>query len=67
MTLEAFSAVVLAAVFLDEGISAVQALGGAAIVAAAAVIAASSHEARPRRRPATLRPWTSKPQLGTPL
>jgi drug/metabolite transporter (DMT)-like permease len=38
MTLEAFSAVVLAAIFLGEGISAAQALGGLAILSAAAVI-----------------------------
>jgi drug/metabolite transporter (DMT)-like permease len=39
MTLEALSAVVLAAAWLGEPITAAQALGGAAIVAAAAVIA----------------------------
>jgi drug/metabolite transporter (DMT)-like permease len=43
-TLEAFSAVVLAAIFLHESISAPQAFGGAAILAAAAVIAWSHRE-----------------------
>jgi drug/metabolite transporter (DMT)-like permease len=45
MTLEALSAVVLAAIFLDEGISAAQGLGGVAILVAAAVIA-WSHRAK---------------------
>jgi drug/metabolite transporter (DMT)-like permease len=43
MTLEAFSAVALAAIFLGEGLSGVQALGGVAIVAAAAVMGWSKH------------------------
>jgi drug/metabolite transporter (DMT)-like permease len=47
-TLEAGSAVVLAAVALGEGISAAQALGGVAIVAAAAVIARSHRRERPQ-------------------
>jgi drug/metabolite transporter (DMT)-like permease len=47
-TLEAGSAVVLAAVALGEGISAAQALGGIAIVAAAAVIARSHRRERPQ-------------------
>jgi drug/metabolite transporter (DMT)-like permease len=41
MTLEAISAVVLAAVFLDESIGLLQALGGMAVLAAAAIIAIS--------------------------
>lgn len=41
MTLEAFSAVVLAAIFLHEKISGAQTLGGAAIVVAAAIISRS--------------------------
>jgi drug/metabolite transporter (DMT)-like permease len=56
MTLEACSAVVLAAIFLHEAISPAQALGGAAILAAAGVIAWSHHvgptAARPARRTA---------------
>ena len=39
LTLEAFFAIVLAAVFLDEGIRPLQAVGGTAILAATAVIA----------------------------
>lgn len=38
MTLEAVFAVALAAIFLNEGVNAVQALGGVAVLAAAAVI-----------------------------
>jgi len=41
MTLEAFFAVVLAAVLLDESISVVQALGGAAILAAAVLVSSA--------------------------
>jgi len=48
MTLEAASTVVLAAIFLGEGISFAQALGGLAILAAAAVIARSHSRERPR-------------------
>ncbi|HEX8159405.1 MAG TPA: EamA family transporter [Solirubrobacteraceae bacterium] len=43
MTLEALSAVVLAAIFLHENISAIQTVGGSAIVAAAAIIAWTHH------------------------
>jgi drug/metabolite transporter (DMT)-like permease len=39
MTLEAVSSIVLAAIFLDESITIVQALGGVAVLAAAVVIA----------------------------
>ena len=64
MTLEAFSAVVLAAIFLNEGISTVQALGGLAIVTAAAVIAWSQHaEAQIARPPRSFR-WTLKTTVG---
>jgi drug/metabolite transporter (DMT)-like permease len=39
MTLEAVSAVLLAALFLDESITASQAIGGAAILSAALLVA----------------------------
>jgi drug/metabolite transporter (DMT)-like permease len=51
MTLEAFFAIVLAAIFLGEGIQPVQALGGLAILAATAVIAAQRN--RPVMVPAS--------------
>lgn len=52
-TLEAFSAIVLAAVFLGEDITAAQAVGGAAILVAAGVIALTVHRAgRPGEPPA---------------
>jgi drug/metabolite transporter (DMT)-like permease len=38
LTLEAVFAIVLAAIFLDEGLGAAQALGGAAVLAAAVII-----------------------------
>jgi drug/metabolite transporter (DMT)-like permease len=46
MTLEAVSTVVLAAIFLGEGISPAQAIGGLSILAAAAVIAQSHRRER---------------------
>lgn len=51
MTLEAFFAIVLAAVFLGEGIRPLQAVGGAAILAATALVAA-----RPRVAPTPAAP-----------
>lgn len=50
-TLEAFSAIVLAAVFLDENVTAAQTAGGAAILVAAGVIALTAHTSQ--RPPAT--------------
>ena len=44
MTLEAVASVVLAAIFLDERLTFVQVLGGAAVLAAAIVIALSQAE-----------------------
>ena len=44
MTLEAVASVVLAAIFLDERLTFVQVLGGAAVLAAAVVIALSQAE-----------------------
>ncbi|MCA1691240.1 MAG: DMT family transporter [Acidimicrobiales bacterium] len=50
-TLEAFSAIVLAAVFLGEKITAAQAAGGAAILVAAGIIAATASSNRPPEDP----------------
>ena len=47
LTLEAVFAIVLAAIFLGEGLGAVQALGGAAVLAGAVIISLT-----PVRRPA---------------
>ncbi|MGX9787484.1 DMT family transporter [Mycobacterium sp. MMS18-G62] len=58
-TLEAGSAVVLAAGVLGEGISAAQALGGVAIVAAAAVIAFSANRRKSPRHAETLEPFAT--------
>jgi drug/metabolite transporter (DMT)-like permease len=52
-TLEAFSAMVLAALFLGERITAAQLVGGAAILAAAGIIAMTSRTA-PRPAPPTM-------------
>jgi drug/metabolite transporter (DMT)-like permease len=51
LTLEAVFAIVLSAIFLDEGLGAVQALGGVAVLAAALII--SLTPLRPRIETAT--------------
>lgn len=72
MTLEAFSAVVLAAAFLHEPITSAQLLGGAAILGAAAMIAGSRDAPRtpinpqvPPPRPRHPRPRPPRPRPRT--
>src|SRR5205823_3426666 len=49
LTLEAVFAIVLAAIFLDEGLGAAQALGGTAVLAAAVIISLTPLRARVER------------------